>query len=233
MSFVSPDNTDLTNRVASIRADYSTFLTTLRGSVAEVLSGLSTGVHNLMSMNKVVEDIGRAFLRNTLANVLYDLGEVTNSALDASGVESDAMMQSKALKVAEELHKSFAADLKRSIERAVNKDVNTALDFIRAKLSSGRMTATTNDLVHDLTFNISDKAGRPLESVTYVFREVNWAYRQQYNSLMAYCLMSSGIDTASVNGGSKNGDQFKLADFTELQSVYFHHNSKSLLQPLD
>lgn len=231
MSHVSRDNADLSGRVARLRAGYAQFETTLRGAVVEVLSGLGSGVYTMMTMNQAIETIGQNYIDAARAEVLEDLGKLSESALEASWALSDELIASKALSVAEGLHRGFAAEIQSVIERAVARDVRTALDFIRQQLIAGRFVATSDQLTHDLAFNFTGKMTIP--TVEYVGREVNWAYRQQYNTIMVHVLLAREFDQAVVDGGSKDGDVIDLMQYDQVQGKYFHHNSKSLLQPLD
>lgn len=231
MSHVSRDNADLSGRVARLRASYAQFETTLRGAVVELLAGLGSGVHTMMTMNQVIENIGQSYINSSRAEVLEDLGKVSESALETSQALSSELITPKALSVADALHRGFAAEIESVVERAVARDVRTALDFVRQQLIAGRFTATSDQLTHDLIFNFTGKMTIP--TVEYVGREVNWAYRQQYNTIMVHVLLARELDQAVVDGGSKDGDVIELMQYDQVQGKYFHHNSKSLLQPLD
>uniref|UniRef100_A0AAU6W0E8 Uncharacterized protein n=1 Tax=Pseudomonas phage Nican01 TaxID=3138540 RepID=A0AAU6W0E8_9CAUD len=231
MSHVSRDNADLSGRVARIRAGYAQFETTLRGAVVELLAGLGSGVYTMMTMNQVVERVGQSYLSTSRQEVLEDLGKLSESALETSQALSSELITPKALSVAEALHRGFAAEIESVIERAVARDVRTALDFVRQQLVAGRFTATSDQLTHDLVFNFTGKMTIP--TVEYVGREVNWAYRQQYNTIMVHVLLAREVEEAQVDGGSKDGDVIDLMQYDQVQGKYFHHNSKSLLQPLD
>lgn len=231
MSHVSRDNSDLTGRVAHIRAGYAQFETTLRGAVAELLAGLGSGVHTMMTMSQVIERVGQSYLTTSRQDILEDLGRISESALETSQALDSELITPKALSVAEALHRGFAAEIENVIERAVARDVKTALEFVRQQLMAGRFTATTDQLTHDLLFNFTGKMTIP--TVEYVGREVNWAYRQQYNTIMVHVLLAREVEEAVVDGGSKNGEALNLMQYDQLQGKYFHHNSKSLLQPLD
>lgn len=231
MSLVSPDNQQLTARVARIRAGYATFETTLRGAVAEVMNGLGNGVFNLSNMGKPIEAAANAYLASVREQTLEDLGNVSESALKTSRAETDSDVASKALVVADALFKGFAVEVESSIERAVSKDVKTSMEFLRTQIAQGRFVATTEQLTHDLQFNVTGKM--TITSLDFVTREVNWAYRQQYNTIMVHVLLGLEIDEAVIDGGSSDGTKMSLLNYDQAQGKIFHHNSKSLLQPLD
>ena len=231
MSHVSLDNDDLSGRVARLRASYAQFETTLRGAVVELLAGLGSGLYTMMTMNQVIEQIGQRYISSSRADVLEDLGKVSESALETSQALSSELITPKALTVADALHRGFAAEIESVIERAVARDVKSALEFVRNQLVAGRFTATTDQLTHDLTFNFSGKVTIP--TVEFVGREVNWAYRSQYNTIMVHVLLARDVEEAAIDGGSKAGEVVNLMQYDQIQGKYFHHNSKSLLQPLD
>lgn len=231
MSSVSRDNHDLTERVAGITAGYSRFQTTLRGAVAEVLNDLGNGLASMLTMNQKIEAIGQSFVRANRMEILTDLGDIAASSLVTSRADDDALIGSKALSIADALHRGFTVEIESVIAHAVSRDVRTALDFVRVQLAQGRFVATSHELTHDLEFKYTGK--QTLDTVEYVTREVNWAYRSQYNTLMVSTLLSRDVDEAAIDGGSKDGEVVDLMNFDSIQGKYFHHNSKSLLQPLD
>jgi hypothetical protein len=232
MSLVSPDNQQLTARVARIRAGYANFETTLRGAVAEVLNGLGNGVYNLGNMNRPIDAVADAYLSSAREHTLEDLGNVSESALKTSRAETDSDVVSKALVVADALYKGFAVEVEKSLERAVAADVKAAQWFIRNQMIQGRFVATTEQLTHELEFNI--QTGKMnLATQDFVAREVNWAYRQQYNTIMVHVLLGLDTDVARIDGGSHDGEEMNLLTYDVAQARIFHHNSKSLLQPLD
>lgn len=232
MSLVSPDNQQLTASVARIRAGYANFETTLRGAVAEVLNGLGNGVYNLGNMHRPIESVANAYLASVREHTLEDLGNVSQSALKTSGAETDSDVASKAITVADALFKGFAVEVEKSLERAVANDVKAAQWFVRNQMIQGRFVATTEQLTHDLEFNI--QTGKMnLTTLDFVSREVNWAYRQQYNTIMVHVLLSLETDEARIDGGSHDGEKMDLLIYDVAQARIFHHNSKSLLQPLD
>ena len=220
MSSVSRDNRDLTERVADITAGYSRFQTTLRGAVAEVLNDLGNGLASMLTMNQKIETIGQSYTKAVRMEILLALGEIAASALETSKADDDATIGVKALSIADALHRGFAA-----------RDVRTALDFVRTQLAAGRFVATSYQLTHDLEFKFTGK--QTLDTTEFVTREVNWAFRSQYNTMMVSTLLARDIDEAVVDGGSKHGEVVDLMNFDSIQGKYFHHNSKSLLQPLD
>lgn len=231
MSSVSRDNRDLTERVADITAGYSRFQTTLRGAVAEVLNDLGNGLASMLTMNQKIETIGQSYTKAVRMEILLALGEIAASALETSKADDDATIGVKALSIADALHRGFAAEIESVIERAVARDVRTALDFVRTQLAAGRFVATSYQLTHDLEFKFTGK--QTLDTTEFVTREVNWAFRSQYNAMMVSTLLARDIDEAVVDGGSKHGEVVDLMNFDSIQGKYFHHNSKSLLQPLD
>jgi len=231
MSFVSADNKEITDSVSRISSGYAAFETTLRGAVAEVLNGLGNGLYSLSNMIQPIESVAQRYLSSVREQTLEDLGNVSERALKTSGAELDPSVASKAITVADALYKGFGVEVENSIERAVAKDVKTALDFIRLQVAQGRFLATTDQLTHDLEFTVTGKTR--IGSVDFVTREVNWAYRQQYNTIMVHVLSERGIDNAVVNGGSSDGMVVRLDIYDQIQAKIFHHNSKSLLQPLD
>jgi hypothetical protein len=231
MSLVSPDNQQLTARVARIRAGYSTFETTLRGAVAEVMNGLGNGVYNLSNMGKPIEAVADAYLSAVREQTLEDLGEVSEIALKTSRAEIDSDVASKAITVADALYKGFAVEVESSVERAVAKDVKTSMEFLRTQIAQGRFVATTEQLTHDLQFSVSGKV--TISSLDFITREVNWAYRQHYNTIMVHVLLGRDVEHVVVDGGSSDGLKLNLMQYDQVQAKIFHHNSKSLLQPLD
>lgn len=233
MSSVSPDNAQLTGMVARVRQSHSLFQTTLRGAVTEVLAGLGSGVHNMMTMNRVVDAVVHNYLLSSRAEVMEHLGLLSESALNKSKPKSDVTINESHLAVAEALYRGFAAEIEHSIERAANSDARSAMDFVKTQLIAGRFVATTDELTRDLAFNVKDKAGRHLDSAEYVYREVNWSYRQQYNVIMVHVMLANDVELAVVDGGSKGGAEVNLMNYDVFSPIYFHHNSKSLLQPLD
>lgn len=231
MPSVSADNQALTNAVARIHSGYRMFQTTLRGQVAVVLAGLADGTHNLVSMNRALDLVAEDYLNNVRMDVLEDLSDVSTSALKTSRAESDPDVALKALAVADALHRGFQSDIESSLSFAVSRDVKTAQEFLRQQIVAGRYNATTDQLAHDLTFQVTGK--QTLATDDYVKRQVNWSYRQQYNTLVVHTLLAREVDEARVDGGSSDGSSFDLLKYDELQARLFHHNTKALLQPLD
>jgi hypothetical protein len=231
MSLVSPDNSDITNRVARVTAGYTQFQNTLRGSIAVILTGLGNGTYTMVSMNQAVETIGQDYLNAVRLQTLEDLGKIAENALKTSKADSATDVSSKALTTAETLHRGFAADVESSIELAVSRDLKTSLEFIRTQLIAGRFVATTAQLTHDVKFEVRGKM--TLASEEYVRRQINFNYRSLYNSLLQFVLITRNIDEAVIDGGSHDGEKVDLMELNLDQSKIFHHNSKSLLQPLD
>lgn len=231
MSLVSLDNVEVTGRVGLIRDSYAQFETTLRGAVVELLAGLGSGVHTLVTLNQTLDRIGQSYITASRQEVLEDLGKIAEIALETSGVLSNSATTPKALSTADALHRGFAAELESVVSRAVAKDVKTALEFVRQQVMVGRFSASTDQLVHDLAFTFTGK--QTITTLDYVGREINWAYRQHYNTLMVHSLLELGIEEAVITGGSKEGEEVDLMEYDKVQGKYFHHNSKSLLKPLD
>lgn len=231
MSLVSADNTELTKKVAGLVATYVQFQSSLRGIVAEVMSGLGSGVHTLMTMNQMIERAGIDYTAGLHGRIREDLGEVSESALETSKALESELTGQKALSVADALARGFASEIESTIKRAAARDVKTAVEFIRQQLLAGRFVATSDQLTHDLVFNFVGKM--TIQTSSYVDRELNWAFRQHYNSIMVHSLLGQGIETAKIDGGSKAGETLNLMQYDQIQMKYFHHQSKSLLQPID
>lgn len=231
MSSVSVDNKELTDMVARVRASYIGFQSALRGTIAEVLNGLGNGTYNLSNMVTPFDVIAQQYLKSVREQTLEDLGDLSERSLKTSGAESSSGVASKAITIADALYKGFAVEVEDAIERAVAKDVKTSLEFIRTQIAQGRFVATTEQLAHDVEYTVTGKMR--ISSVEFVTREVNWAYRQLYNTIMVHVLLDSNIDYVVVDGGSSDGLKLNLMQYDQVQAKIFHHNSKSLLQPLD
>lgn len=231
MSFVSPDNQELTASVARIRAGYAGFQNTLRGSIGEILNGLGNGVFNLSNMVKPLDSAANIYLRSVREQTLDDLGSLSERSLKTSKAEMHSGVASKAITVADALYKGFAVEVQDSIERAVAKDVKTSLEFVRTQIAQGRFIATTEQLAQDVEYTVTGKV--KISSLDFITREVNWAYRQHYNTIMVHVLSHTDVEHAVVDGGSSDGLNLKLDIYDQVQAKIFHHNSKSLLQPLD
>lgn len=231
MSSVSRDNKELTESVARVKSGYLGFQSALRGAVAEVLNGLGNGTYNLSNMVNPFDTIAERYLKDVREQTLEDLGELSERSLKTSGVEMLSGVASKAITVADALYKGFAVEIESSIERAVARDVKTSLEFIRTQIAQGRFVATTEQLTHDIDYAVTGKMR--IGSAEFVSREVNWAYRQHYNTIMVHVLMNGNADYVVVDGGSSDGLKLNLMQYDQVQAKIFHHNSKSLLQPLD
>lgn len=233
MSSVSVDNFELTQRVEMARLSYSQFQFALKGAVSAVLNGLGVGLYSLVSMNKAFDQVLQAYESRFRDETFDALEKLSKSALAASGAHSDPLIEQKALVVADALYRGFASDLQSSYARAARADVKTALEFVRLQVAQGRFMATTDQLEVDLEFTVADKMRRQIASTDFISREVNWSYRQQYNTLMVHVLLGRGIEEARVDGGSKAGMIMNLMAYDVQGPPIFHHNSKSLLQPID
>lgn len=233
MSSVSQDNQALTQRVANISALYASFQKSLIGQVVEVMAGVGSGVFTLLTMNNSLEQIGRTAVEQLRLTISMDLAELSERALATSKAEPVDSISSTALAVSDTLSRGFEADLMGVVSKLAARDVRTTIDFVRIQLSQGRFSASTDQLKNEIQFKTPDKAGRQIETTDYLSREVNWAYRQHYNTIMVHVLLSGDAEKARIDGGSKDGTEIELMKFDEVQGNYFHHNSKSLLQPLD
>lgn len=233
MSSVSQDNLALTQRVAHIGALYSGFQKSLVGQVIETLAGVGSGVYTLMTMNNKLEQLGRITSEQLRLAISMDLDELSERALATSKAEPDASISSTAVAVSQTLSRGFEAELMGVVNRLTARDVRTAVEFVRVQVTQGRFNASFAQLAEDIRFTTPDKAGRQIQTTDYMSREVNWAYRQHYNTIMVHVLLSGDSEKARVDGGSGDGEEIDLMNFDEVQAKYFHHNSKSLLQPLD
>lgn len=231
MSSVSRDNKALTEAVMRVKGSYADFQTALRGAVAEVLNGLGNGTYNLSNMVEPFNKLAERFLATVREQIYEDLGNLSERSLKTSGVDLLSGVASKHVTVADALYKGFSVEVESAVERAVSKDVKTSLEFIRTQISQGRFVATTEQLAHDLEFTVTGKVR--ISSAEFVSREVNWSYRQHYNTIMVHVLLDSGTDYVVVDGGSSDGLKLNLMQYDMVQAKIFHHNSKSLLQPLD
>jgi hypothetical protein len=233
MSSVSQDNQALTQRVAHVVALYSGFQKSLVGQVVEVLAGMGSGVFTLLTMNNKLEQMGRTASEQLRLAISMDLDELSERALATSKAEPDASISSTAVAVSQTLSRGFEAELMGVVSRLTARDVRTATEFVRIQMSQGRFTASSAQLFEDIQFTTPDKAGRQIKTDDYMSREVNWAYRQHYNTIMVHVMLAGDAEKARVDGGSGDGTEIDLMQYDQVQAKYFHHNSKSLLQPLD
>lgn len=233
MSLESADNAYVTDRVASLKAIYIQHQSALRGAAAESLAGLTAGTVTLLSKDAGLADLTTSFLQSTADIVLEDLGNVAVRALQASLKATDPNVPVGTQDVVEALVRAFAGDLERDFDLVGGKSMRLSSEFIVTQQLGGRAFATSEQLVHDLTFNMHDAAGRNLAIADFLLRQVNWAYRTLYNTVMVHVLLNKGVDEAEVEGGSKAGTVLDLNNFDKVAPTYFHHNSKSLLKPLD
>lgn len=233
MSHVSADNARLTDLVGSLRAAHSQFQTAIRGAVVEALAGLNNGTLTMLTMNQAISDVTLTFISATSEIVKEDLGEIADSAIATSKRATGNSAPDETADVAQSLVDAFTGDLERDFAYVAGKMQSIAVTFVTSQLTAGRAFATTDQLQHDMTFVMNDKAGRQLDISEFVSRQTNWSYRALYNTIMVYVLLSEAIDDAKVDGGSKDGTILDLNNFDQVQPTYFHHNSKSLLQPLD
>lgn len=233
MSHVSADNARLTELVGSLRAAHTQFQTAMRGAVVEALAGLSNGTLTMLTMNQSISDVTVTFISTASQIIKEDLGELADRSIATSkgATEDDAPFTAQ--DVAQSLVDAFTGDLERDISYAAGKAQAIASQFVTQQLAAGRAFATTDQLQHDMEFKMNDRAGKQLDIGDFVFRQANWVYRSVYNHVMVYILLSNAVDDAKVDGGSKDGTVLDLNNFDQIAPTYFHHNSKSLLQPLD
>lgn len=233
MPSVSADNQAVTSLVAKSKLNYERFQQALRGQVAELLTGLGNGTQSLMSAERLLQLSTSHVAESIRIDLMEDIGDVSNLAYNAANRKSSAEITERELAVSEAMGSAFVNDLMHSISSQLSKDVQAAQNFLLTQLQQGRFVATTAELVEDLRFGRIDKAGRFLTGLDYVGRELNWSYRHVYNSNLAMLLLTRDIDKAAIDGGSKDGTVINLEQFSEISPTYFHHNSKSLLRPLD
>lgn len=233
MSSISADNQDLTTRVALIRGRYQGFQQALRGATADLLTGLMNGTVSLLRLSSAYDQLAadlRQGLRHQCINDLFTLSLIAQKTASDKITEK---LDSRVLAISETLQNGFRDSLDATFESLALRDVQIAEQFVRKQLYQGRAVATTAELSLDLQFRHTDRGGRQISSEDLAFREVNWAYRQHYNTLMTYMLMSAGVDDALVDGGSKAGELVELAQYDKVGPTYFHHNSAALLQPME
>lgn len=233
MSLESADNAYVTDEVASLKAIYTQYQTSLRGAAAESLAGLSDGTLTMLNMTAGISDLTRSFLHSTENVILEALGNTAERALQTSLSSDSPDVPLGTQDVIESLVRAFAQDLEKDLDVVGGKTLRMASDFVVQQQIAGRAFATSDQLAHDLEFTMKDAAGRNLAVGDFFFRQVNWAFRTLYNTVMVHVLLNKGIDEAEVDGGSKAGTTLDLNNFDKVAPTYFHHNSKSLLKPLD
>ena len=231
MQYESQDNAQVTAMVQRAVESYEYFTTALRGSAADIMAGLSAGTKSFLSIKSSLDAIKDRFLDNVADIVSQDLAYTSVIARERASTVPEVSVDDRAVAVSESLTAGFSTQLMSVFEKQAAADVRKTDTFVRNQLVQGRFFATTEQLSTDLTFSHLDKADRQIKSEVHVFREVNWAYRQLFNTSLVYALVSSGIEEGVASGGSKNGTVIKLDNFDAIQPSIFHHNSKSLLQP--
>lgn len=231
MPSISADNLDLTARVQAVRDRYQAFNMALRGATAELLTGLSNGTASMLRLATEFDGLAHDLVSDLSHQATNDLSVLSLSAYKTSAGVSDALNSERAATVSQTLLNGFRDSIESVVAGQALRDARNAEQFVRRQLFQGRAVATTAELSVDLEFKHTTKGGRQIDSVDYINREVNWSYRQHYNTLMTYILMSSEVDEAVVDGGSKAGDTVDLASYETIAPVYFHHNSQALLQP--
>lgn len=234
MSPVSADNAQLTSEVDSFMSAYATFQTLIRGAIVEAVGKLNNGGATFGEVTQILNKIERDFIDATRMRSLRMLGDASVSALETAETKTQIKTAQKLMDTAEELHSSFASDIEWAIRKAVSADIKAAQEFLSVQMMSGHYVVSSDDIARDLVFNTKDKAGRQLATKDFLFREVNYGTRGLYNSTLAVSLMQVGIDKGKVDGGSKDGTELDLDELSGPATMkFFHHNSKSLLQPLD
>lgn len=232
MQSVSADNLLITAAAASAREGYVAFLSGLRGVVAEGLSGISNGTKSLMGIERDVKRLTEHHEELVLEQLKRELLSASLSALRASERSGAGYVSERSVAVSESLAAGFYNSLSETVSKQMRRDASKADAFMRRQLIQGRAFATTEELIHDLTFKFVDRSGREIDSEEYAFREANWALRQHFNSVLLYSASELGIEMFVVEGGSKSGTKLSLEDYDKYSGSIFHHNSKALLQPL-
>lgn len=232
MQSVSADNLLITAAASSAREGYAAFLSGLRGVVAEGLSGISNGTKSLMGIERDVKRLADHHEERVLEQLKRELLGASLSALSASERAGGGYTSERSLAVSESLVAGFYNSLSETVGKQMKRDAAKADTFMRRQLIQGRSFATTEELIHDLTFKFVDKSGREIDSDEYAFREANWALRQHFNSVLLYSASELGVEMFVVDGGSKSGTKLTLDDYDKHSGAIFHHNSKALLQPL-
>lgn len=231
MPCVSADNQQITLDAQAIREHYKAFLSGMRGLSAEILAGLNNGTKSFIGMSRELKALADHHKHVMTGYVEMSLREAAQSALNASSRAGSADVADRALAVADSLVAGFERSVLEAMEAQMQGDIATAEGFLRKQLTQGRFFATTEELNTDLQFVHTDKSGRQINSDEFVFREANWALRQNYNSILLVGCSTVGLDQFVVDGGSKSGLSISLDDYDKYSGAIFHHNSKALLQP--
>lgn len=232
MSLVSADNSQITSEVDSFLSAYLGFQSNLKGVLVDTLNGLSKGMSTFSTYGQALDALESSFITGQREQLLRMLGNASVAALERAETATGVKYEGSALDATEALHSAFAADLEYALQKAVRSDIKLAQDFLSVQMMAQQFTVTTRDL--DLEFTVRDKAGRHLASKEYLFREANFATRKLYNSTLAQLMVREGMVRGYVDGGSKAGTHFNYEDLDKgIAMQFFHHNAKSLLQPLD
>ena len=233
MPFVSVDNDNqkIAAVVAEIQTAYSGFLSGLRGVVAETLSGVSNGLVSIGSISRDLNLYANVQESILLGRISSALRGASMSALAASEAFTGKFVSDNALLASDALVDGFTITLSDKLDRQMQRDVRTADTFVRKQLMQGRAFVSSDQLTQEVDFKMNDAAGRGIKSDDYITREVNWATRTVYNTMLIYSGSESGVEEFVVSGGSKEGEVLTIEDYEKKAGAIFHHNSKSLLQP--
>lgn len=234
MSPVSADNAHLTQEVDRFRSAHLKYQTLLRGAAAEILDGLNSGSKSFGSVGAILDKLEREFIEEQRERLLNTLGNAAASALERAESMTGTESAPDSLTLSEKLHSAFAGDVEYAIRKVAKADAKAVQDFLEVQMMADRFMATSRELMVDIIFTTRDKAGRSIESEDLLHREINYATRGLYNGILAHSAVTAGIDKLVVDGGSKAGTEVSSDIIgTGMAMVYFHHNSKSLLQPID
>lgn len=231
MQFALDVNRELATRVEKIVKRYEVFTHSLRGAVADFLSGLADGTRSFLSVARELDQLKNSCLHAIADAYLQDARAVSVSALELVQAFDAGVAGDEALKVAGSLENGFYDSVLGLISEQMSADIRVAENYIRAQLTQGRFFASTKELRAELEFAHVTRAGRRLDSLDYVRREVNWSLRQLHNHVVIFALSTRGHEQGRVVGGSKDGDVIELDQYDKLSPTYFHHNSKSILSP--
>lgn len=232
MSHVSADNDQLTLEVSRFMRAYFNFQVGLKGTLVDALNKLSKSATTFSGVGQSLDALESTFVEAQRERLLSMLGNASVAALERAKAVTGVTYEGSALDAAEQLHSSFAADLEYALNKVVRSDIKLAQDFLSVQMMAQQFTVTTRDL--DLEFTVRDKAGRVLTSNDFLYREVNFATRKLYNVTLSQLMIRSGFERGYVDGGSKSGTHFSYEDIGKGAAMqFFHHNAKSLLQPLD
>lgn len=231
MPLVSADNLFITASALEADTRYRAFLSGLRGLTSEILSGLNNGTKSFLGMSRELNDFAENFASQMRDYNDFTLREAAQRALTASERATGVNVDDRGFAASDALVAGFDETLADVVGKQIRRDVTAAETFLRKSLTMGRFFATTEELNLDLAFKHTDRSGRQIDSSQYVLREVNWALRQHYNSILMVAASAAGAETFVVDGGSKAGQVVTLDDYDKISGAVFHHNSKALLQP--